>query len=102
MQPRERHAAAIADGERLHPGYARLVDLPASVAWSKIPFSRGGWIRWQDGPRRDAYPVLLAADGPYHFAGEHVSHITGWMEGAVRSAHHTVAQIAERVTRRPA
>jgi len=27
----------------------------------------------------------------------HMSYINGWQEGAVRSAHYTVAQIAERV-----
>lgn len=102
MTPERRHAAAIADGERLHPGYERLVGPAVSVAWSKVPFTRGGWARWEDDPtaRRDAYPVLLRPDGPFHFAGEHVSHVTGWMEGAVRSAHYTVAQIAERTRAR--
>ena len=52
--------------------------------------------------RREAYPVLSAGDGPFHFAGEHMSYITGWQERVVRSAHRTVAQIAERVrARRP-
>ncbi len=99
MSPSSRHAAAIADGERLHPGYTRLVGQAASVAWSNVPFSGGARARWDDEPaaRRDAYPVLLHADGPFYFAGEHMSHVTGWLEGAVRSAHYTVAQIAERV-----
>ena len=72
---------------------------PASVAWAKAPFSHGGWIRWEDDPtaRREAYPVLLGADGPFYFAGEHVSYVTGWLEGAVRSAHSAVGQIARRV-----
>lgn len=99
MGPDQRHAAAIADGERIHPGYGRLVGKGASVAWSKVPFSRGGWARWNEDPaaEREAFPLLLGADGPFHFAGEHMSHVTGWLEGAVRSAHYTIAQIAERV-----
>jgi len=47
--------------------------------------------------RRDAYPLLLQPDGPFYFAGEHMSWITGWQEGAVLSAHATIAAIAERV-----
>jgi len=47
--------------------------------------------------RRDAYPLLLQPDGPFYFAGEHMSWITGWQEGAVRSAHYAIAEIANRV-----
>ena len=99
MTPEQRVTAALADGEHIHSGFARLVGRGASVPWSRIAFSGGAWVEWDDTPdvRRDAYPVLLGADGPYHFAGEHMSHINGWQEGAVRSAHHTVDQIAERV-----
>ena len=32
----------------------------------------------------------------------HMSYVNGWQEGAVRSAHYTVAQIAERVRARGA
>jgi monoamine oxidase len=99
MTPAERHAAAIDDGERLHPGYERLVGPAASVAWAKIPYSLGAWIEWetQSGARQSEYPTLLAGDGPFYFAGEHMSYVTAWQEGAVQSAHYTVSQIAERV-----
>lgn len=43
LSPAERRAAAIADGERLHPGYAAKVGAAASVAWSKVPYSLGAW-----------------------------------------------------------
>jgi len=99
MTPAERHAAAISDGERLHPGYGRLVGPAASVAWAKIPYSLGAWIEWEtiSGARQAEYPILLAGDGPFYFAGEHMSYVTAWQEDAVQSAHYTVSQIAERV-----
>ena len=99
MSPAERHAAAISDGERLHPGYGQLVGPPASVAWAKIPYSMGAWIDWKfsEGKRQAEYDTLLAGDGPFYFAGEHMSYVTAWQEGAVQSAHYTVAKIAERV-----
>lgn len=102
LTPAERRAAAVADGARVHPGYGHLVGPSASVAWAKVPFSRGGWARWAEDPAaaRDDFPLLLRPDGPVHFAGEHASSITGWIEGAVRSPHFTVAQIADRVRAR--
>ena len=96
MPPAERHAAAVADGERLHPGYAKLVDRGVSIAWSKVPFSGGGWVDWGDAAWRAAYPALLAGHGPIHFAGEHVSYQNSSQEGAVRTALEAVAKIAER------
>ncbi|HEX6079847.1 MAG TPA: FAD-dependent oxidoreductase [Methylomirabilota bacterium] len=96
MPPAERHAAALADGERLHPGYAKLVDRGVSVAWSKVPWSGGGWVDWSDEAWRAAYPALLAGHGPIHFAGEHMSYQNSWQEGAVRTALEAVAKIAER------
>ncbi|MEU1727813.1 FAD-dependent oxidoreductase [Nonomuraea sp. NPDC005692] len=47
--------------------------------------------------RRDAYPALLPPDGPYWFAGEHVSHLAGWQEGSIRATHHVLERIQARV-----
>ncbi len=105
MTPAQRVERAIADGEAIHPGYARLVGRGASLAWTKVPFIEGAWAEWDEAPpqlRREFYTPLQAADGPFYFAGEHMSHINGWQEGAVRSAHATVAQIADRVRARRA
>ena len=96
LSPAERLAAAIADGERLHPGYAGLVDRGVSIAWSKIPFTGGGWVDWGDAAWRAAYPALLNGHGPVQFAGEHMSYMDSWQEGAVRAAHHVVERIAAR------
>jgi len=98
--PAERLETALASGERVHPGYRGKVRDGVSVAWSKIPFSRGAWAEWSREGREGAYKLLLEPDGPFHFAGEHMSWITGWQEGAVRSSHFAIAAIAERVRAR--
>jgi uncharacterized protein len=49
-----------------------------------------------DGRQQD-YALLLEPDGPFYFAGEHVSWIPGWQEGAVLSAHQAIVEIAKRV-----
>jgi monoamine oxidase len=84
--PAQRAAAGVADAEALHPGYAGQVAKPVSVAWGNMPLARGAWVEWTDAQRAASYAMLRSAEGPYHFAGEHLSHQTAWMEGAVISA----------------
>jgi len=40
----------------------------------------------------------IEADGPIYFAGDTVSQIPGWQEGAALSAHRAVSTISERVS----
>jgi monoamine oxidase len=102
MPPQQRLEAAIASGERIHPGYRKEVSRGLAVCWENIPYTRGAWAQWSPHARQSAYPVLGEPDGPIHFAGEHMSHLTGWQEGAVLSAHRAVAAVAARVAARKA
>ena len=84
---------ALADGAAVHKDYAKWLGRGVSVAWPNIPFTGGGWAEWSRAARAEAYPVLLAGDGPYRFAGEHMSYVTGWQEGAVRSAWEVIGRL---------
>jgi monoamine oxidase len=96
----ERLRRAIEQGAKLHPHYAAEVSHGVSVAWTKVPFSYGAWCEWTEGDRRNAYPVLLKPDGPYFLAGEHLSTVPAWQEGAILSAHQAVTAIAQRTAAR--
>ena len=98
MPPAARLDAALADGERLHPDYRRHLSNGVSVAWKNIPFSGSAWAEWSREARATHYAVLLKGDGPFLFAGEHLSYINGWQEGAVRSAHYALQAIARQMT----
>jgi monoamine oxidase len=100
MLPQQRLETAVISGEKIHPGYRGEVSRGIGVCWQKIPYSAGAWAQWSSETRRTAYPILSAPDGPIHFAGEHMSYLTGWQEGAVLSAHQAVRAIAERVKAR--
>jgi monoamine oxidase len=95
--PAQRLADTLADAEVLHPGAAPLLAKGVSVAWSKIPHSAGAWAEWDSADRATGYRALLAGDGPVLFAGEHMSWINGWQEGAVRSAQAALAVLATRL-----
>lgn len=107
--------------ERLHPGHGKELAKPMYVNWGLVPYNEGSWIssysKRQDletkggsasfnGPPRQrrpremtepGYQTLLQPDGPICFAGDHVSHIVGWQEGAALSGRYAVQQISERV-----
>jgi monoamine oxidase len=87
----------LGDVEHMHPGASRWLEQGVTVAWSKIPHTSGAWSAWSKPARAAHYQPLLKGDGPYLFAGEHMSYITGWQEGAVRSAHKVLADIGDRI-----
>jgi monoamine oxidase len=100
LSPPERVALALAQGEKLHPTYRADLRKGIAVSWAKVAFSRGGWCEWSESDRRNAYPVLAEPDGPFLFAGEHVSNLPGWQEGAMLAAYKAIAAIAARVASR--
>lgn len=85
------------DVAHLHPDAPRWLGRGVSVAWKNIPYTLGAWAEWSLEARARQFPLLLKGDGPYLFAGEHMSFITGWQEGAVRSAHKVLGDIATRM-----
>ncbi|GGY39472.1 flavin monoamine oxidase family protein [Pseudoduganella albidiflava] len=82
--------------DRVHPGSAALLKNPVSVAWHKVPYSLGPWVHWAT-PHERQYVRLNRPEGRVHFAGEYLSQIGAWQEGAALSAHHAVAAIAAAV-----
>jgi len=93
--------ATLQGGELLHPQYRRYVEKGVAISWRKVKYSHGATTHWSDEARKTEYPILLKADGPYFFAGEYLSHINGWQEGALRSAHITIKQLAALQASKP-
>jgi monoamine oxidase len=75
--------------EGLHPGRSRELEKPMAITWSKVPYSLGIAARYQT-DRDPHYAVLSEADGPFYFAGEHLSHVGAWQEGAILSARRAI------------
>jgi monoamine oxidase len=78
--------------DALHPGHGADLQKPMGIAWSKVPYSLGISARYRnyDDP---SYIRLNEPDGPFYFAGEHLSQVGAWQEGAVLSAQRTIAMI---------
>ncbi len=75
----------------LHPEFGAEAIHGISVSWLKIPFQLGAWGVSDPG-------ILLTPDGNIFFAGEHLSILQGWQEGAVLSAYHAIDLVVARDT----
>jgi monoamine oxidase len=82
--------------ERLFPGRSGELEKGLTVAWNKVPYSLGPWTNWKE-PGGALYRLLDQPEGRVYLAGEHMSHINGWQEGAAVSVHRVLKMIAERV-----
>ncbi len=82
--------------EALFPGRSSLLAHGITVAWNRVPWNLAPWTHW-DTPYNEVYRQLDQPEGRVYLAGEHLSHISGWQEGAAQSAHRVLKLIAERV-----
>ena len=95
MKPEERLVDAMRGAKKVHPDFEKHVpiELGLSIAWQNVPWQLGGWA--DDWSCDKKIPqVLLNPEGHFWVAGDQVSYLSGWQEGAVRSAHHAIAGIA--------
>jgi monoamine oxidase len=96
LPPGQRIELALKHGEKIHPQYRDEFEHGASVAWQNMPYQRGGWATF--GPETaQHYPRLLEPDGRVYLAGDHLSYLPGWQEGAIQSAWLQIEKLHERV-----
>ncbi|MCU1244392.1 MAG: hypothetical protein JWN02_302 [Acidobacteria bacterium] len=91
----ERLRIAAQGARRLHGEAftgAVPLELGLSIAWHHVPYQLGGWADW-DGVDPVHYDTLLHADRQVIVAGDQVSYLPGWQEGAMLSAHYVLRQI---------
>jgi monoamine oxidase len=100
MHPDERVARAVEFGARLHPQYVSEYENGIAVAWHRVPFTLGCAGNWSEEARAEHYDNLCEIDGRIVLAGEHVSYIPAWQEGAILSALDAVTRLHDRVVRR--
>lgn len=89
--------------ERLHPGHSRELVNPVTVSWGLTPWSEGigpAHPDWFNNPRPARYAELLRPEGPIYFAGEHLSYILFWQEGAALSAHEAMRLMSRHAAER--
>jgi len=94
MTMEEKFAASRGSIEKLHPGHGKELMNPVFCGWKHVEWNEGSWIRSYGG---GGYDVVIQPDGPIYFAGDTISHVVGWQEGAALSARRAVSMISEKV-----
>jgi monoamine oxidase len=92
MSLEQQFAYSRATIERMHPGHGAALAHPISIVWKDIPFNLGPWVDWESGG--PDYRLLNQPIGRVHLAGEHLSFMTSWQEGAAVSALRVVERLA--------
>lgn len=86
QSPAQRLNAILTQASNVHPEFNAEASRGISIAWKKMPFQLGGW-----GTSSPA--TLLTPDANIVFAGEHLSILQGWQEGAILSAYAAIDQV---------
>jgi monoamine oxidase len=97
LPPEDRLKKAVEYGAQIHPQYRTEYENGIAVGWHRVPWALGCFGRWTDEARKQHYQNLCAIDGRILLAGEHVSYIPAWQEGAVLSALDAISRLHQRV-----
>ncbi|MFC0813544.1 FAD-dependent oxidoreductase, partial [Paracoccus panacisoli] len=82
-------------GSHIHPQYMEEFKTGVSVVWHRVPWTLGCYGLWRD--REANYDQATKIDGRILMAGEHVSYIPAWQEGAITSALDAISRLHDRV-----
>ena len=96
LAPADRFKLAIAQGEKIHPGYGSYVESGVSVAWHQMNHMLGCAAQWDEELWKRWFKTLQTPVGNHYLMGDQVSYHPGWQEGAMASAHHAIADIDAR------
>jgi monoamine oxidase len=74
--------------EKLFPAVRANFEKGFSKCWSEDPWVLGAWAS-----AGKELELVKRPEGRVHFAGEHASDMTSWMQGALQSARRVTEEI---------
>ena len=92
MTSEERVRAALEQARQIFPDLGASFEGGVDHCWGLDPWQRGAFALHTPG-QIGFIDVLAGPEGRIHFAGEHTSAWTGWMQGALESARRVVREI---------
>jgi len=93
MKENERISSTLTQLGQWFPGLQENFERGATKCWIEDEWSRGAWafVGLRD------FVTASSPEGRIHFAGEHLSQWSSWMQGALDSSARAVKQINEAV-----
>ncbi len=95
LSPEERIKKAVEYGAMIHPQYKDEFSNGVSVAWHRVPWVLGCYGIWKD--KEADYEKATKIDGRILMAGEHISYLPAWQEGALLSGLDAISRLHNRV-----
>jgi monoamine oxidase len=95
----ERQRLALEQGGRIHPQYTTEFETAFSVSWPRVRWSRGSW-RSEFAKAHAAIEPLRQPDGRVYFAGDYMTDMSSWMQGAFESAREVAMALHTRAVAR--
>lgn len=93
----ERIALALSQVEQIYPGARAHYERGTTYSWDHDPWARGAFAYFRPGEMTAMLPLLAQPEGRVHFAGDHTSLWSGWMQGALESGLRAAREVAEAV-----
>jgi monoamine oxidase len=81
--------------ERAFPGIRKETEHAFSFCWADQPWERGAYVSFHPGEITRWREAISRPEGKLHFAGEHTSPWTGWMQGAIYSGLRAAREVSE-------
>ena len=86
-------------GSRVHPQYQDEFENAFSVSWARVPWNLGSW-RSETDEAHQALAILRQPDGRVYFAGDYMTDMSSWMQGAFESAREVATAVHARAIAR--
>ena len=95
LREAERAEFALYHLERIYPGARKHYERAHSYSWDEDPWARGAFAYFRPGQMTTLMPHLARAEGRVHFAGDHTSLWSGWMQGALESGLRAAREVSQ-------
>jgi monoamine oxidase len=95
MSEAERIEFALKHLEEVFPGIRNHYERGVTKSWDQDPWARGAFAYFRPGQLLSLRPRLAPAEGRIHFAGDHTSAWSGWMQGALESGLRAAHEVLE-------
>jgi monoamine oxidase len=96
MSEEQRSSFAAVEVNRVMPGLQDVYETGMSKCWDDDEWARGAFAFCLPGQATTLTPAVARVEGRIHFAGEHTSALTGWMQGALESGLRAAREVNER------
>jgi monoamine oxidase len=97
LTPQERLKETLYWVSKIHPQAMQEYETGVAVVWHHMPWILGCASSWTEQTRAAHYKNLADIDGRIVLAGEHVSYLSAWQEGAVTSVTDAMNRLQQKI-----